>query len=77
MKPLFLSMTAFGSYKEADLDFTQLPSGIFLISGDTGSGKTTLFDALVFALYGEASGTDRRPEMMHSDYVDKPIPRSL
>ena len=71
MKPLFLSMTAFGSYKEADLDFTQLPSGIFLISGDTGSGKTTLFDALVFALYGEASGTDRRPEMMHSDYVDK------
>ena len=73
MKPLTLQMRAFGSYRDESIDFRKLPSGLFLITGDTGSGKTTIFDALVFALYGEASGTDRKSEMLHSDFVDKSV----
>lgn len=72
MKPLVLTMTAFGPYAEKTvIDFTELGEGIYLITGDTGSGKTTIFDAIVFALYGEGSGSGRGSEMFHSDYVDK------
>lgn len=62
MRPLQLSMQAFGSYAErTDIDFTIPNQNFFLITGDTGAGKTTIFDALVFALYGEASsGTNRK-----------------
>ena len=62
MRPLNLSMQAFGSYAErTDIDFTIPDQNFFLITGDTGAGKTTVFDALVFALYGEASsGTNRK-----------------
>ena len=62
MRPLNLSMQAFGSYAErTDIDFTIPDQNFFLITGDTGAGKTTIFDALVFALYGEASsGTNRK-----------------
>jgi exonuclease SbcC len=72
MRPIKLKMTAFGSYaKETTLDFSQLTNGLYLITGDTGAGKTTIFDAIVFALYGEASGSDRVVNKMHSDYISK------
>ncbi len=72
MKPLYLEMTAFGSYAEATpLPFEQLRGGLYLITGDTGAGKTTIFDAIMFALYGEPSGSERRPEMLHCDHVPK------
>lgn len=72
MRPLKLSMTAFGPYAEkTTIDFRELNEGIYLIAGDTGAGKTTIFDAIVFALYGEGSGSGRNSDMFHSDYVDK------
>lgn len=74
MKPLKLTMTAFGPYAEnTTIDFQKLNQGVYLITGDTGAGKTTIFDAIVFALYGEGSGTGRNSDMFHSDYVDKSI----
>ena len=69
MKPLKLTMEAFGSFVQGEVDFEQMPHGLYLIAGDTGAGKTTIFDAIVFALYGRASGADREPKMMHSDYT--------
>mgnify|MGYP002569312115 CR=1 FL=1 len=69
MKPLYLKMTAFGSYQEAEIDFTAVDHGLFLITGDTGSGKTTIFDAMTFALFDETSGGQRNGEMMRSQYA--------
>lgn len=72
MKPLLLTMSAFGSYGGVEqVDFEQTGHGIFLITGDTGAGKTTVFDAVAFALYGETSGGRRDGSMMRSHYASE------
>ncbi len=65
MRPIKLEMQSFGSYGEkTTIDFTQTSQNLFLISGDTGAGKTTIFDAIVFALYGEASSINNKKDGM-------------
>lgn len=72
MKPLSLEMSAFGSYAEKVLiDFTEVQHGIFLITGDTGAGKTTIFDAITYALYDQTSGGRRDGNMMRSQYASE------
>ena len=74
MKPLSLEMTAFGSYAETTcVPFERLRHGLYLVAGDTGAGKTTIFDAVVFALFGRPSGRDRSVDMLHCDYADKSV----
>lgn len=75
MKPTKLVMQAFGAYAEqTEIDFTQFEEkGLFLICGDTGAGKTTIFDAISYALYGEASGSYRDTKNLKSEYVDKKV----
>ncbi len=81
MKPIKLVMSAFGPYKEREeVDFTRLgENGVFLIAGDTGAGKTTIFDAISFALYGEASGGSERrmAKSFRSDYAAPETPTEV
>jgi len=75
MKPLKLTMSAFGSYAGKNvIDFTGQQQGIFLITGDTGAGKTTIFDAITYVLYGKSSGKTRSSSMLRSKYAKPDVP---
>jgi DNA repair protein SbcC/Rad50 len=80
MRPLKIAITAFGPYKGREvIDFTELKDNrLFVVSGNTGSGKTTIFDAICFALYGSASGEDRSDsKMMRSDFAEDDVHTSV
>lgn len=76
MRPIRLKISAFGPYAGiTEIDMTRLgDKGLYLITGDTGAGKTTIFDAICFALYGSASGDIRENSMLRSKYADAETP---
>lgn len=76
MRPVKLVMSAFGPYAgKVELDFERLGTdGIYLLCGDTGAGKTTVFDAISFALFGHASGDGREARTLRSDFADAATP---
>lgn len=79
MRPVVLKMSAFGPYAgEVTINMDELgEQGLYLITGDTGAGKTTIFDAICFALYGEASGSNREPNMLRSKYANSDTPTEV
>ena len=79
MRPVKLIVSAFGPYAgRVEIDMAALGDrGLYLITGDTGAGKTTLFDAITFALYGESSGQERKSTMLRSKYADAATPTEV
>lgn len=79
MRPRMLIMTAFGPYAgKTALDMDRLgEEGIYLITGDTGAGKTTIFDGITYALYGETSGGVRKADMMRCTYAEEDLPTEV
>ena len=79
MRPLKLKISAFGPYAGfTELDLEKLgTNGIYLITGDTGAGKTTIFDAITYALYGEPSGDNREASMLRSKYANEDTPTEV
>ncbi len=79
MRPIRLRVSAFGPYaKETEFDFEKLGlGGLYLITGDTGAGKTTIFDAITYALYGSPSGKSREVSMLRSKYADEKTPTEV
>ena len=79
MRPVTLTMSAFGPYAgEVTVHFDKLgTSGLYLITGDTGAGKTTIFDAITFALFGEPSGDNRDAGMLRSQYAKPETPTEV
>lgn len=79
MRPIKLVMTGFESYRDkTTIDFEELGTkGLYLITGDTGAGKTTIFDAITYVLYGSPSGTDRSVDMLRSHFADETIPTEV
>lgn len=76
MRPVYLKISAFGPYAGVtEFDFEKLGTGgLYLITGDTGAGKTTIFDAITYALYGDPSGNNREVSMLRSKYADESTP---
>ena len=76
MRPIKLTVSAFGPYSgKVEFDLDRLGErGLYLITGDTGAGKTTIFDAITFALYGSASGDNRESSMLRSKYASEDTP---
>ena len=79
MRPVSLKISAFGPYAgSVDIPMSELgEKGLYLITGDTGAGKTTIFDAICFALYGEASGANRDNSMLRSMYAESGTPTEV
>lgn len=79
MRPIKLTVSAFGPYAgKTVLDLDKLgENGLYLITGDTGAGKTTIFDAITYALYGEASGDNRDASMFRSKYAEATTPTEV
>jgi len=79
MRPIKLKISAFGPYAGCvSLDLENLgENGLYLITGDTGAGKTTIFDAITFALFGEASGSNRKSDMLRSKYASADTPTEV